>query len=286
MTRSVRAKVKPALLVWARESAGYTVPEAAKRLAVSEEKVTAWEEGESSPTIGQLQSMAAAYKRPLSAFYLQVVPKTFMVMRDFRRLPGSGLRRIGPELAQEIRMAQQRRQLALELHEEAGTKVPRFRLSASMEESPEDVGERIRHALRVTVREQTEWRRDRQGYAAFNSWRGKIERLGVLVFQATRVSTQEVSGFSIAEPVLPVIVVSQADTPPTRRTFSLLHEFAHLLLRMSGVSDLEVDAARPRRPEGRGVLQPRGGGGFNAARASVSRGNSRETRIRKRQLVR
>lgn len=245
MARSVRAKVKPALLVWARESAGYIPSDAAKRLGVSEERLAAWEKGETAPTIGQLQNMASAYKRPLSAFYLQHVPKTFMVMHDFRRLPGSGLRRFSPDLALEIRTAQQRRQLALELLDEMGAKTPRFRLSATLDDEPEGIGEKVSLALHVTLQERFEWGRDRAGYAAFNAWRSKIEKLGVLVFQATRVSSAEVSGFAVAEPVMPVIVISQSDTPPTRRSFSLLHEFAHLMLRMSGVSDLDVDAARP-----------------------------------------
>ena len=38
--------------------------------------------------------------------------------------------------------------------------------------------------------------------------------------------------------------VNREDTP-NRRAFSLLHEFAHLMLGQSGASDLNVDAARP-----------------------------------------
>jgi Zn-dependent peptidase ImmA (M78 family) len=245
MPRSVRAKVKPEILVWARESAGYTLAEATEQLDIAEEKLFAWESGQSAPTISQLQGMASAYKRPLSVFYLQVVPRTFSVMRDFRRLPGTGIRHVSPNLAQEIRIAQQRRQLALELMEESVTKVLTFRLSATLDDDAETLGEGIRHALGITHREQKEWRRDRQGYAAFNAWRAAIESLGVLVFQTTRVSEEEVSGFAIANSTFPVIVINPANTPPTRRTFSLLHEFIHILLHQSGVSDLEVDAARP-----------------------------------------
>lgn len=40
MATSVRAKVKKELLVWARESAGYGIAEAAKRLAVSDKRLT------------------------------------------------------------------------------------------------------------------------------------------------------------------------------------------------------------------------------------------------------
>ena len=43
MAASVRAKVKTELLIWARESAGYSVAEAAKRLGVTEERLLAWD---------------------------------------------------------------------------------------------------------------------------------------------------------------------------------------------------------------------------------------------------
>ena len=60
-----------------------------------------------------------------------------------------------------------------------------------------------------------------------------------------RISPDEVSGFAISEDILPVIAISRKRTPFNRRTFSLLHEFSHLMLRQSGVSDLDVDASRP-----------------------------------------
>ncbi|MGZ9034940.1 MAG: ImmA/IrrE family metallo-endopeptidase [Rhodospirillales bacterium] len=72
--------------------------------------------------------------------------------------------------------------------------------------------------------------------------------MGVLVFQATRVEMDEVRGFSIAEPVLPVIVVNRKDAP-SGRTFSLLHEFTHLLLRRSGICDFDESATRAPREE-------------------------------------
>lgn len=243
MAASVRAKVKKELLVWARDSAGYSMAEAAKRLGVSDERLAEWEGGERSPTISQLQGMSDAYKRPLSVFYLQQVPTKFQAMRDYRRLPGTGMRRMSPELTLEIRLAHQRRALALELLDEPATGP--FKLAATLKDDPEDIGTAIRKALAITPAERAAWRSDRGGYAAFNALRGKIEALKVLVFQTDRVSGDEVSGFAIADLQLPVVVITRKDTPPTRRTFSLMHELAHVMLHMSGVSDLHVDAERP-----------------------------------------
>ncbi|MFO1377178.1 MAG: XRE family transcriptional regulator [Steroidobacteraceae bacterium] len=243
MAKSVKAKVRKEVLKWARTSAGLTVTEAAKRLKTDADKITAWEEGTAAPTVSQLQTLADTYKRPLSVLYLQDVPKTFQPMRDFRRLPGGAPRPMSPELALEIRLANQRRQLALELRQDTGDPPPRFSHQAKLSDSAEGVGQRIRKLLDVSRDDVAEWAVDRNGYGTFNGWRNKIEHAGVLAFQATRVSSEEVSGFAISADLLPVIVVTRTDTPPTRRTFTLLHEFAHLMLRVSGVTDLEESQA-------------------------------------------
>src|SRR5262249_61377649 len=84
----------------------------------------------------------------------------------------------------------------------------------------------------------------RPARTVFNGWRRRIEGGGARVFQVTRFEAEEASGFEIAADTLQVIAVNKK-APPTRRTFSLLHEFAHLMVRVSGVSDLETDAKRP-----------------------------------------
>ncbi len=249
MAARVKALVKPEVLVWTRTSAGFSVPEAAHRLKIDEDKLTSWEIGEDAPSIPQLRHLATLYKRPLAVFYLQQVPKDFQVIRDLRRLPGIGLRHFPANLQLEIRRAAQKRELALEMLADLGEAATTFGLRATLDEDPEEIGLRLRAALGVSDDIQSKWR-DSDGRAAFNAWRDRIETAGVLVFQATQFTTEDASGFAIAEDRLPVVVVNRKD-PPTRRSFSLLHELAHLLLRVSGVSDLDTDAARP--PEDQAV---------------------------------
>ena len=71
MTSRTKALIKPDLLVWARNSAGFTVFEAAQKLAISETKLAGWEAGDDTPSIPQLRKIAALYNRPLAVFYLQ-----------------------------------------------------------------------------------------------------------------------------------------------------------------------------------------------------------------------
>lgn len=243
MTKRPKATINPALLVWARKSAGYEPDVAAGKLGVDEERLLAWEAGDEPPSIPQLRNMAELYKRPLAVLYLPKPPTTFQPMHDFRRLPDVGPRRFSPDLTLEIRLAQQRRMLAIELFEDAEERPRPFMLQTTIDTDPESVSQSVREALRVDYALQSHWRDPR---VAFLAWRSRIEEIGVLVFQASRIESGEASGFAYWADALPFIVVNRKDAY-ARRVFSLLHELAHLMLRQSGVSDLDADG--PRRAE-------------------------------------
>ncbi|MGQ5701115.1 ImmA/IrrE family metallo-endopeptidase [Sandaracinobacteroides sp. A072] len=240
MSKGLKATVNPSVLVWARKTASYTVQSAAEKLGYDEGRIVGWEQGTEQPSIPQLRKLADLYKRPLAVMYLPEPPMTFQAMHDFRRLPESGHRDFSPGLALEIRTAQQRRQLALELYAEDGEGFATFNLSASLKSSTEAIGESIRKALAVSLSDQAKWKDPR---VAFHAWRSKIEELGVLVFQASRIDSEEASGFAFYAEQLPFIVVNRKDVWG-RRVFSLFHELAHLALHRSGVSDLDSSGIR------------------------------------------
>lgn len=239
MGKVVRALVEPDILVWARESAGYSAEAAAKKVPVSLNRLLAWEdeETEDRPTVNQLRKLASIYKRPLSAFYLSKRPPPSWKMHDYRRLPGAVSHEFSPELIYEQRQVDERREQMLNMFSDLQIDIMKFEHTAKIDENPEDVGDRVRDVLGLTMEEQESWIDDR---TAFNEWRGKIEKLGVLVFQMSSVRNEEVSGFAVSSEVLPAISINRRSTPFTRRIFSLIHEFAHLLLRCSGVSDYNV----------------------------------------------
>ncbi len=245
MSKRVKATISPALLIWARTTAGFELAGAAEALDINREKLEAWEEGEDQPSIPQLRKLADLYKRPLAVLYLSEPPLAFQPMHDFRRLPDVGPRRFSPGLTLDVRTAQQRRLLALEMLEEVGEKPPVFELRTSLNEDVEHVAQQIRDRFEITYQLQVRWREPR---IAFHAWRDKIEQFGVLVFQATHVETDEASGFAYWAKTLPVIVINRKDVF-ARRVFSLMHELVHLMLHQSGVSDLDVDAARPAQDE-------------------------------------
>jgi hypothetical protein len=63
-----------------------------------------------------------------------------------------------------------------------------------MSENPAAVAKRIRHLLRISIEEQTSWRRSD---VALKAWKAAVERRGVLVFEASRIALAEMRGLSI-----------------------------------------------------------------------------------------
>jgi Zn-dependent peptidase ImmA (M78 family)/transcriptional regulator with XRE-family HTH domain len=231
----VEATPTPAVLVWARETAGMSIEAASARAAVKPEQLSSWELGSARPTIPQLRTLARVYRRPLAAFYLPEPPKRFDVMHDFRRLSSdhSSAQR-SPGLAFEIRRAHDRREWALELIEQLDDSPPSFSASAVVGEDVEAVAGRLRKALAVSIEAQSSWRSDNE---AFKQWRYLLEKAGILTQQATNLELKEARGFSISMQVLPVVVVNIKDSP-RGRIFTLLHEAAHLMLHEGGICDL------------------------------------------------
>lgn len=228
------ALVKPELLLWARESAGYGIEEAAKRVPINPERLLACERGQARLTVPQLRTLSNVYKRPLAFFFLPAPPTLERQLHDYRRMPDQADSITSPKLRLEIRKAKFRREVALDLYQETGERPPVFVDEASLEHDVNRVADRIRTILGVNIEQQIALRTD---YEALSFWRDRIEAHGILVFQAS-VGLQEMRGFSIWDKPLPIIVVNSKDTPHGR-IFSMLHEFTHLMLRATGLCLLQ-----------------------------------------------
>lgn len=243
MARRVEALVKAPLLVWARESAGFSVDEAALKAKVNSARLESWERGEARPTVPQLRKLAKVYKRPLSVFFLPEPPPQPEPIHDFRRLPDQEPPPTSPALRLEIRRAYRRRLIASELLHEQLARPPLVEIPrAALNEDPEYVGQVARNWLNVRLEDQFRWS---GAYKPLNEWISAFEHRGILVFQTSKVPLKEMRGFSLSEPHLPVIVLN-ANDPPRGRVFSLLHEFTHLMLNLSGLCEPERVSWRAR----------------------------------------
>ena len=234
MAKSVKALINPTMLTWAREQAGYSLADAAHKLGIDEARLQALEDDQETPTFAKLLDMADLYKRPVSLFYLKKPPKGWQPIQDFRRLPGSE-GTFSPQLTYTIRQARERREVALAVKAELNEPVREFTLRATLATNVETLGARIREFLEVSEASQ-----QRFAKKAFEGWRAAIEAKDILVFVVPRLKIKEMRGTALAESTMPVILVNGKDRG-NGRVFTLLHEFCHLALRQSGVSNVGGD---------------------------------------------
>lgn len=234
MAKSVKALINPAMLTWAREQAGYSLADAARKLGIDDARLQTLEGGDENPTFAKLLDMADLYKRPVSLFYLKKPPKGWHPIQDFRRLPGAE-GEFSPLLTYAIRQARERREVALAVKRELNEPVREFTLRATLATNVETLGARIREFLEVSEAGQ-----QRFAKKAFEGWRAAIEAKDILVFVVPRLKIMEMRGTALAETTLPVILVNGKDRG-NGRVFTLLHEFCHLALRQSGVSNVGGD---------------------------------------------
>ena len=231
MSSRVEAIINHELLIWARESIGFDIENAAKKIGVKPERLRQWENREKKPTVNQLRKISQVYKRPLAVFYLPEVPKSFSPMKNFRTLPEAEAKPYSPNLRLEIDLAIKRHSLALEMANEIGEELRNIEASAQLSDDPESVAETARELIGVSHEQQVRWNTP---YVAFREWRSGIERLDILVFQTDNVSVEEKRGFLIYNNLLPSIVINGKERP-YGKIFTLLHEFSHFLLNRGGL---------------------------------------------------
>jgi len=239
MPRTASALINPAMLAWARDAAGLSIPEAAKKAHVAAHRYAEWEDGAATPTIAQLRALATAFKRPLAVFYLYEVPASFQPLRDFRRFPPEHAVSPTAHLRQEIDRARYRREIALDLLQTLGEEPAIVGLSLQRSGDTELAGNEVRNFLGITREQQRQWH---SPYDALNTWRAAIESRGLLTFQFSGVEPAEARAFSISEEPLPVLAVNIKDSPRAR-VFSFIHELTHIGLRDGGLCDLRDDSA-------------------------------------------
>ena len=238
--------VNPKVLRWARETAGLTLAEAAEKLGLTDtakmsaiEKLLALENGTRDLAPTTLQKAAALYRRPLIAFYLSAPPRRGDRGEDFRSSRTESARENGTldALLRDMRARQQMvRQVLEESHEAEGRT---FVGSARISDGPAKVMASIRTTLGITEEQQ---RRSKDAGSLFSLLRDASERAGVFVLLRGDVGSYHSDigedvfrGFALADDLVPFVVINDNDAR-TARSFTLLHELAHIWLGSSGVS--------------------------------------------------
>lgn len=244
--------INPSILSWARETAGLSLDEAAARLGLSDgkevsaaDKLQALENGEARPTRNQLLKIASTYRRPLTAFYMAKPPSKAVRGEDFRttRLRVSSEdEALLDALLRDLRARQDMVKSIMEDDEDIAA-LP-FVGSLSVGTAIVAAAETIRRSL--DLGEVTGPWRFSGPEALFNDLRSRVEALGVFVLlignlgsHHSNISEDVFRGFAIADGIAPMIVINDQDAKAAR-SFTLIHELAHVFVGATGVSGAPI----------------------------------------------
>lgn len=226
--------VNPALLKWARETAGLSPEQVAKSLHKDIAEITRWESGLALPTYSQLEKLAyTLYKRPLAVFYFSQPPEEPEPSQSFRTLPDSEIENLLPDTLLAIRQARAMQITLAELNdgENPSSRQILRDLHVDVHDDVAAAARRAREYLSVPLETQLHWRSDDE---ALKFWRDAVQDVGIFVFK--RAFRQgDVSGFCLPDDKFPVIYINN-HTSKTRQIFTLFHELAHLLSSTGGIT--------------------------------------------------
>lgn len=239
-------KINPEILKWAREDAGYTFENLPNNFR---KNFQYWENGERNPTWNQLCEISTQLKRPTAFFFRKNPPERKNIdFIEYIKSSSESLTR-SPQLNIALRQFIHKRQEYMVLLEEMNYPKISFHQFTKNSANVQDISLHIRSILGVNIETQKEWiytdkyRRDNKHYNFLNKWKEQINKLGVLVFEVSRVSLDEMRALCVYYDEYPIILLNGSDSV-NGRIFSLLHELSHLILKHKAICDITHDNSK------------------------------------------
>lgn len=245
-------RIDPGVLRWVMDNEGWEVDELAREAGLSAPQLRRWVSSESDISLGDLRKMSDKFRRPMSVLFMAEAPTT-TIPPQYRRRCGDGPAkpRMSRDMLNVIREARFVQDNAAELlHEMSKSARPDVRM-ATVERSAEVEAARNAEMLGIEPPRGAEGGEGEE--KRYNRIREKIESRNIFVLQEATPARDRASGFALVDPRPAVVLVNSRD-PVRHRIFTLLHEYAHVLLGADGVCPAspapddadDVDGCLPR----------------------------------------
>lgn len=217
MNRRKIVIINPQVFKWLREDTGFTEEEVAASLNIDISTVQKWENSEDDIEIPfkYLKKLERLYRRPLYLFYLPKAPEVIQP-NNYRKVAGI-TQNMSKDTLRAIRKARYIAGVIEELlqivDEDINLNIKHYTLS----DNPEEIAKYEREQLNI-----------RWPIKSFEQIKEKIEARGVYVLQFD-FPLEDARGFVIKYNKILIIVINENDTI-SAKIFTLLHEYAHILL--------------------------------------------------------
>lgn len=226
-----RVPAEHRVLKWAREVCGLTLEAAAELLDCKPDLLRSVETGKKLPSVTMFREMASKYGFPEATLLAADPPELPPIPTDHRTFEGTAPRLTYRTLL-AIRTVQFRQESIQELAEiDNEISAPKLRRYVQSDD-PETVAMHERRRFAVPVRNQLEISADK----LWMTYRVRIESLGVPVY-VEDFPIEDCRGVSLFVGDFPAIILNNNEKRAEWKLFSLLHEYAHLLIREPGISD-------------------------------------------------
>ena len=244
---AVRVDVPQGIIRWARERSGVEAESLVRRFP----RLPQWESGDASPTLKQLEAYARATHTPVGYLFLADPPDESVPIPDFRTFADEPVARPSPDLLDTVYACQQRQEWFREYAQVNQLDPVPFVGSATTNSVPTTVVSDMERVLGFDVDERGSTWAD-----AFRRLADSAEDARVLVMVSGVVGSNtrrkldptEFRGFSLVDPLAPVVFVNGADTRAAQ-IFTLAHELAHLWLGEPGLDDIDLFSRETSRVE-------------------------------------
>jgi Zn-dependent peptidase ImmA (M78 family) len=222
----------PDILSWARTRMGLSPKQVESLAGIAAERIIEWEHAKIVPTLSDLQNLAEIYDCPVGYFFLDSPPEEKQTL-DYRGLADEKIDSLSYEthvhLSEFLRLTDYLASLMENLNLLHEVDIS----TVNVDEPIESVAKREAERFGFTPKKREQWATANQ---AFDFWREAIESRGVFVI-ALKLKASEVRGASRWDsPLTPAILVNRMDMEAaTGRSFTLLHEWAHLIIKHPGL---------------------------------------------------
>lgn len=228
---SVNIDINPLVLKWAVNNSNYTT-----KLNASEyNNLQQWLAKEKLPTLNQLEKFSKKINVPFGYLLLKEPPEDDLLKTNYRTINNAVMNKPSRDLVDTINDMEQKmlwmREYRIAIGADPLPFIGKFEHSVN---KPHEIVKEIRTILDIP----TDWYKKYPDYnSAFNFLKARLEDAGVLVMKNGVVinnthrplDINEFRAFLLFDEFAPLIFINNKDSGGAK-VFSLIHEFAHLLI--------------------------------------------------------